>query len=66
MYKNPNFYQPPSLSGVQGAAEQRTELYPKYSEGAAQAATPQSTKSRGGVAGFAGKQAAAPRRLEWR
>ncbi len=55
--------QPPRLSGVPGAVEQRTELYLKYSEGAAQAATPQSAKSIGGVPGFARQQADAARRL---
>src|SRR5215204_3239210 len=39
------------LDGVQGADEQRTELYQEYSEGAAQSATPQSAKSTSGMAG---------------
>lgn len=41
------------LSGVQGAAEQRTEPYQKYGEGAAQAATQQSAKNARSKVGFA-------------
>ena len=57
--------QVPRLNGLQGAGEQRTEVYNKYGEGAAQTATPQSAKSPGGVACFAGKQAGAAGRLWW-
>ncbi|HEX5448207.1 MAG TPA: hypothetical protein VFW90_03360 [Candidatus Saccharimonadales bacterium] len=56
---------PPRLDGVQGAAEQRTELYKQYSEGVAQAATQQSAKNGGGVACSAGKQAGVARRSLW-
>lgn len=41
---------------MQGAAEQRTEPYPKYGEGAAQAATQQHVASDGSMPGFAGQQ----------
>lgn len=51
------------LSGVQGASQQRTELYMKYSEGAAQMATQQSAKSVGRATGFASRQADAARSL---
>ena len=47
----------PRLSGVQGAGEQRTELYMQYSEGAAQTVTQQSAKSPSRAAGSAGRQA---------
>jgi tRNA A37 threonylcarbamoyladenosine biosynthesis protein TsaE len=50
----PQFVQP---DGMQGAAEQRTEPYTKYGEGAAETVTPQSAGSGGRFAGFAGKQA---------
>lgn len=48
---------------VQGAAEQQTEAYTQYGEGAAQAATPQFTARSGGVSGSAGQQARPLRKL---
>lgn len=47
---------------MQGAGEQRTEVYEQYSEGAVQWATPQSTLSSSGAVGFADRQAGAMRR----
>jgi hypothetical protein len=47
------------LSSMQGNAEQRTEAYQVYGEGAAQALTPQTTKSHGRVSSSAAKQAGA-------
>ena len=50
------------LVGVQGADEQRTEMYKDgTSREQAQSATPQSTKSASGAASLAGRQAGAPR-----
>lgn len=49
------------LDAMQGAGEQRTQVYGKYSGGAAQPATPQSAKSLGGAACSAGRQAEAVR-----
>lgn len=46
---------------MQGAGEQRTEVYGRYSEGAAQSATPQSAASTSGAAGSASRQAGAVR-----
>lgn len=43
-------------STMQGAGEQRTEVYEQYSEGAAQSATPQRAASKGGVGGSADQQ----------
>lgn len=45
-----------------GAGEQRTEAYIKYSEGAAQPATPQSAPSSSGAASSDGRQAGAVRK----
>ncbi|CAN5677927.1 hypothetical protein BH23PAT2_BH23PAT2_09020 [soil metagenome] len=44
------------MDGVQGADEQRTEMYSVYGEGVAQTATQQSTKSIDRVRGSAKKQ----------
>jgi ribosome-binding ATPase YchF (GTP1/OBG family) len=51
------------FDGVQGAAEQRTEPYMQYGEGAAETATQQSAKSTSGVSGFAGQSAGVARAL---
>lgn len=58
---NPEAPWPPHLSGVQGAGEQRTKPYLTYGEGAAQPATPQSTKRASRAAGSASRQAGAVR-----
>jgi hypothetical protein len=52
------------LDVMQGASEERTEVYMEYSEGVPQLATPQRAKSFCGVDGFAGKQAKAVRGLQ--
>ena len=49
---------------MQGAGEKRTKVYPKYSEGASQPATPQSTASPSGAVGSADRQARAVNRRE--
>ena len=45
------------LDEALGKNEQRTELYMKYCEGAAEFLTPRFAKSSGGAAGLAGRQA---------
>ena len=57
-------YYPSHADGVQGAGEQRTEVYGQYSKGAAQPATPQSAASTSRAAGSASRQAGAVRRVE--
>jgi alkylated DNA nucleotide flippase Atl1 len=47
------------LDEVQGKAEQRTEAYMKYGEGATEALTRQFAKSKSGAAGSASRQALA-------
>jgi hypothetical protein len=51
------------LDAMQGASEERTEMYTGYFEGVPQLATPQRAKSFCGFAGLAGKQAKAVRGL---
>ena len=51
------------LDDGQGVAEEQTELYKKYSEGAPQAATKSGAKSNGRVPSSARKQAVAVREL---
>jgi putative ATPase len=50
------------LRASQGSGEKQTELYQEYSEGAPQPLAQRGAKSRSRVAGYAGKQASAPRR----
>jgi len=52
-----------SSDGGRGAGEQRTEMYRRYDEGAAQPETKQSAESTSGVASSAGRQADAARAL---
>ncbi|MBX4191162.1 hypothetical protein KW794_03685, partial [Candidatus Saccharibacteria bacterium] len=50
------------LDALQGADEERTEVYMKYAKGVPQSATQQGAKSDSSAAGSAGGQAGAPRR----
>ncbi len=52
-------HKPSHLDAMQGAGEQRTEMYLTYFEGVAQSATPQCAKSLSGAAGSVGRQAEA-------
>jgi len=52
-------WQSQRLDGAQGADEQRTEPYLRYSERAAEPATPRSAKNASRAAGSAGRQAGA-------